>query len=126
MTIEIDDDTADQIIVDALKTNYNNLMDTLEKTLTDEDFTAVYSFNFDEEVFSIIKELKALELIIHNYGGTVSRPVEKMLKETNDEVYLIDKTIEELKKEIEVLVNTNHRIDEELTELKDKIKNLVG
>jgi uncharacterized protein YaaN involved in tellurite resistance len=126
MKIEIEDETADNITLETLKTSYENLFETLEKTLSDEEFTAVYSFNFDEEVFSIIKELKALELIIGYFGGSIKTPVETFIKEKNEEIYLIDKTMEELKKENQILKNKNHCLEEELEELKTKIKNLVG
>jgi hypothetical protein len=125
MTIEIHDETAEAITLESLKENYANVFETLRSTLADEEFTAAYSFNFDEEVFSLIKELKALELIISNFGGTVKN-VDDLLKALSEETYLAEKSFEDLKKANEILINKNHCLEEELNELKDKIKNLVG
>lgn len=125
MFIEIDSETADTITLENLKTSYESLFETLEKTLSDEEFSAVHSFDYDEEVFSLIKELKAYELIIKNFDGRIKKSVETLLKEKNEEVYLTEKTMEGLKKENELLKNKNHILEEDLEDLKEKIKNLV-
>jgi F0F1-type ATP synthase membrane subunit b/b' len=87
---------------------------------------ATHSFDFDEEVFSIIKDLKAFELILKIFGYSIKLPIEDFLREKNEEIYITDKSLEELKKENETLKNKLNCIEEELSDLKAKIVILAG
>lgn len=124
MKIEIDGETADNITLENLMNSYDIVFEDLRKTLTDEDFIATHSFDFDEEVFTLIKDLKAFELLIEYFGGCIKVPVDLLIKELNEEVYLTEKSMSELKQENEALKHKTNILEEELKTLKEKIKGL--
>jgi DNA-directed RNA polymerase subunit L len=126
MKVDIDSETADNITIEVLKEQYDNVFQTLKNTLSENDLIATHSFDFDEEVFSIIKDLKAFELILKIFGYSIKLPIEDFLREKNEEIYITDKSLEELKKENETLKNKLNCIEEELSDLKAKITSLAG
>lgn len=126
MKVDIDSETADNITIEVLKEQYDSVFQTLKNTLSENDLIATHSFDFDEEVFSIIKDLKAFELILKMFGYSIKLPIEDFLREKNEEIYITDKSLEELKKENETLKNKLNCIEEELSDLKAKIVILAG
>jgi DNA-directed RNA polymerase subunit L len=126
MKVDIDSETADNITIEVLKEQYDSVFQTLKNTLSENDLIATHSFDFDEEVFSIIKDLKAFELILKIFGYSIKLPIEDFLREKNEEIYITDKSLEELKKENETLKNKLNCIEEELSDLKAKITSLAG
>jgi DNA-directed RNA polymerase subunit L len=126
MKVDIDSETADNITIEVLKEQYDSVFQTLKNTLSENDLIATHSFDFDEEVFSIIKYLKAFELILKIFGYSIKLPIEDFLREKNEEIYITDKSLEELKKENETLKNKLNCIEEELSDLKAKITSLAG
>lgn len=126
MKVDIDSETADNITIEVLKEQYDSVFQTLKNTLSENDLIATHSFDFDEEVFSIIKDLKAFELILKMFGYSIKLPIEDFLREKNEEIYITDKSLEELKKENETLKNKLNCIEEELSDLKAKITSLAG
>jgi uncharacterized coiled-coil protein SlyX len=126
MKFELPDEIVEEATIACLKESYDNTYEILIDTFNN-DLTAVHSFDFDEEIFALIQDLRALERILDsNFGVSIKKPVDLLLKELDEELYLQEKTFEELKKTNQTLVNKNNKLTEELDELRDKIKNILG
>lgn len=126
MNIEFTDEQIEEIVVESLKDSYHITSNILKETLSDEEFTAVHSFDFDEEVFYLVDRLESYEKVISEYGGYIENPVMKFLKETNNQIYATRKEMSEIISQNKSLINQNNILKEELEELKHKIKNILG
>jgi hypothetical protein len=126
MKFELPDEIVEEATIACLEESYANTCEILTNTFGN-DITAVHSFDFDEEIFALIQDLRALEHILDNtFCVSVKKPVNSLLQELDEELYLQEKTFEELKKANQTLINKNNKLIEELDELKDKIKNILG
>ncbi len=124
MTFELNDEIVEEVTLAGLISSYEITLDILKNTINN-DIIGVHSFNFDEEIFALVEDLKSLERVIEMFG-VKKHSVDNILREFKEDVYIQVRDFEELKKINQMLVNKTHVLTEELDDLKDKIKNILG
>jgi hypothetical protein len=128
MTFELPYEVIDSVTIACLKQLHQTTYETLKNTLVNSDLTATYSFDFDEEIFALVKELKALELILtvlFSEDENSYKSVNSLLKKLNESVYIQEKTYQEVVEANQKLLGINNMLTDELNELKSKISKIL-
>ena len=122
MKIYITPETAEEVTMESLKEAHESLEESIEQTLSGEDFVAMYSFDIDEEIFKLVRLLDAIELTANYYGADLKSTV---LQEHNKDIYSAYKKFKDLQEDFEEVVRERNMLQEELDEIRDNVLKLI-
>ena len=123
MTIEIDTDTAHNVALKTLEELLHTKYSELIGVLQGEEITAIYSFDPTEEILCIVKNIKSYEEVISEFDYNYVSKLNSILKTYDAEIYSINQ--DTLQQEMNHWMIKAINLEEELKELKDKLKGLL-
>lgn len=67
LTVELEGDTVDSIVVQGLKNQYNHLKEDLDRRLNDEETFGIFSNDKEEDIAEIQKHLDSIKTVLSYY-----------------------------------------------------------
>lgn len=127
MKIEINDEMAVDIVVCSLEEAIEAKFEDLQKIIDSNEINAIYSFDITEEKLAIIKSIAYYEHVLKEYGGVLYKTtLDSFLKKNDMNMYNHFENIIELTNERNKYLQLSEVLQEELDELKDKLKGLLA
>lgn len=125
MKIEINDEIADEIVQESLKEAIEGKFEELQKIIETGEVEGIYSFDITDEKVAVIKSIAYYEHVLKEYGGGFKITLDSFLKKNDINMYNHFENVIELTKERDKYLQKSEILQEELDELKEKLKGLL-